>query len=184
MPLERRIGRSGFRTLNWGYRSITGEIGRLSGVLATLLRELDERTDVNRYHLVTHSMGCILARAALGTSAPARLGSVVMLAPPNRGSTVATRLAPVLGWLCKPLIQLADGEDSFVNSLPVPQGLRIGVIAAAHDRMIRIADTVLTTQADHIVVPSGHTSMLFRPDVAALVAGFLRDGRFPRQPAA
>lgn len=180
-PLERRIQQADFETINWGYRSITGDIRRLGNSLADQLRELDEDERFKRIHLVTHSMGSIIARAALAQQRLQRMGRTVMLGPPHGGSHVATNFARALGWFCKPLIQLSDDPASLVNSLPEPEGYDIGIIAALHDRVVRIESTRLKSQKDHIVIRSGHSSMLFRPDVAALVESFLRDGRFERR---
>lgn len=179
-PLERHIKQGGFETLNWGYRSVTGDIRQLGNSLAAQLREMDEDDRFERTHLVTHSMGSI-TRAALVQQRFPRLGRIVMLGPPHRGSRIAANCASMLGWLCKPLAQLSDDPDSLVNSLPEPEGYEIGIVAALHDRVVRIESTCLKTQKDHIVIRSGHTSMLFRREVAALVESFLRDGRFERQ---
>ncbi len=180
-PLESRLLQAGFETLNWGYRSIIGDIGRLGRSLAELLQQLDGRDSLDRIHLVTHSMGSIIARAALAESESQRLSRVVMLGPPNGGSPVATRLAPALGWFCKPLKQLSDRQGSFVRSLSQPSGHEIDIIAAAYDRVVRMEDTTLSTQSDHVIVRSGHTSMLFRHEVAELVESFLRTGKFRRE---
>jgi pimeloyl-ACP methyl ester carboxylesterase len=142
---------------------------------------LNDDPSVDRFHLVTHSMGSILARAALANNEFSSLDRVVMLGPPHRGSRVATHLARMLGWLCRPLAQLSDGQNSFVNNLAEPTGYEIGIIAAERDRVVRVENTRLTNQVDHIVVKSGHTSMLFQPEVVDLIESFLRQGRFLRQ---
>jgi hypothetical protein len=106
-----------------------------------------------------------------------------MLGPPNRGSHVARKLTKWGGFLCKPLRQLSDAPDSFVRNLPWPAAaLPIGVIAARHDRVVQLPSTHLPTQRDHVVVPSGHTRMLLRRDVATYVARFLREGQFGSAP--
>lgn len=180
-PLERSLQRRGYQTLNWGYRSVRGEIQALSHTLAEVLRNLDSDDSVDRVHLVTHSMGSIIARSALATNQFTRLGRIVMLGPPNGGSRVAARLGRFLGWLCRPLNQLSDAPNSLVNNLPEPKDCEIGIIAASRDRVVHVDNTRLACQTDHIVVDSGHTSMLFRLEVADLVDRFLRQGRFASQ---
>ena len=180
-PLERSLKERGYQTYNWGYPSIRGEIQSLSEALGRELQQLEADTQIGRFHLVTHSMGSILARAALADKKFSRLGRVVMLGPPHGGSRVAANLARVFGRVCRPLAQLSDTPDSLVNSLPEPTGCEIGIIAAARDRVVRIENTRLSNQADHIVVNSGHASMLFRSETADLVDSFLRHGRFVRQ---
>ncbi len=180
-PLEMQLQRSGYETLNWGYPSIRGDIESVAQALQLNLRQVCEDVNVDRVHLVTHSMGSIIARIALANVEFTRLGRVVMLAPPHGGSHVATRLAKWLGWLFKPLPQLADPRDSFVNTLVEPIGHEIGIIAAARDRVVRIESTRLAQQSDHIVVDTGHSSMLIRKEVWRLIESFLRSGRFERQ---
>ena len=178
--LEWRLQRSGYETLNWGYTSVRGDIQSQSRALQDKLLELNGDPGLQRFHLVPHSMGSILARAALASTEFNRLGRIVMLCPPHRGSRVAAGLSRVLGPICKPLAQLSDRADSFVNNLPEPVGYEIGIIAAARDRVVSVESTHLSRQADHIVINSGHTTMLFRRDVAELVDSFLRQGRFSR----
>ena len=101
-----------------------------------------------------------------------------MLGPPKRGSRVAAVLAQGLGWFCRPLAELSDAENSFVNTLAPPDGVDVGIIAASFDRVLSVESTHLPTERDHLVVPSGHTSMLFRSDVAEYTAAFLRQGHF------
>lgn len=180
-PLERSLQQRGYQTFNWGYPSLRSEIQALSDALTQELIKLNADASVARINLVTHSMGSIIARSTLANNEFARLGRVVMMAPPHGGSRVAANLARLLGWLCRPLKQLSDNPNSLVNNLPEPEGYEIGIIAAARDRVVRIENTRLACQADHIVVNSGHTSMLFRLEVADLVDSFLRQGRFARQ---
>ena len=102
-----------------------------------------------------------------------------MLAPPNRGSFVATATAGSLGRLFRPVVELSTAEDSLVNSLPTPQGVEIGVIAAGRDALIAPESTRPDAPHDHATVRCLHSSLLFRRDAAELVVAFLEHGRFP-----
>ena len=64
-PLARHLERRGFRVINWGYPSITRNIDEHARRLSELLAGFEWRDEGPRYHLVTHSMGSIIARTAL-----------------------------------------------------------------------------------------------------------------------
>lgn len=177
--LSHRLRGQGFRTDPWGYRNMCCSLMVHAERFSAVLRGLDAEASVTKLHLVTHSMGCIIARAALAMDRPAKLGRFVMLAPPNRGSFVATAAKGALGRLFRPLDELASTEDSLVNSLPTPQDVEIGVIAAGHDFLIAPESTRPDAPHDHVTIPCMHSSLLFRRDAAELVAAFLREGRFP-----
>jgi pimeloyl-ACP methyl ester carboxylesterase len=176
--LRASLAKSYGEVVNWGYPSLWSPIERHGRELARLLRRLDDGR-CERIHLVTHSMGGIVARVALAEYQPGRLGRFVMIAPPNRGSYVATRFAPLLGQICPPIRQLADHEASFVRSLPLPS-CELGVIAAGTDWMVPEASTHLGCQRDHIVVPGLHSTVLWRRETAAQVRHFLEHGAFCR----
>lgn len=172
------------RVVNWGYSSLWSPIERHARELADLLQKLDHECE--RIHLVTHSMGGIIARVALADFLPQRLGRLVMIAPPNRGSHVARRLAPYLGMICPPILQLTDEDQSFVCSLPPPAVEELGVIAAQTDFMVEPCSTRLGCERDYIVLPGLHSSLLWRQETARQVHHFLQHGTFlreARQPA-
>jgi pimeloyl-ACP methyl ester carboxylesterase len=177
-PLARALGRAYGHVVNWGYSSLWSPLERHGQRLAAVIKALEERAE--RIHLVTHSMGGIITRLALAEFQPQRLGRLVMVAPPNRGSHVATWLAPWLGRICPPLVQLADCQDSLVCRLPLPQVQELGVIAAATDFLVREPSTRLGCETDHIILPGLHSSLLFRRETAEQVQFFLEHGRFKR----
>lgn len=177
--LSHRLRRHGYRTDPWGYRNMCCSLMVHAERFADVLRRLDDDPTVEKLHLVTHSMGCIIARAALDRYRPAKLDRFVMLAPPNRGSFVATAAAGTFGRIFRPVVELSTAEDSLVNALPTPQGVAIGVIAAGKDVLVTPESTRPHAPHDHVTIPCLHSSLLFRRDAADLVAAFLREGRFP-----
>jgi pimeloyl-ACP methyl ester carboxylesterase len=179
-PLERHLKNHFPHVTNWGYSSLWSRIERHGAALGKLLSEIETTTDVDQIHLVTHSMGGIIARLALAEKVPARLGRLVMLAPPNAGSHVARYLAPILGLICPPLVQLSDHCQSFVASLPPLSGAHVGVVAAAADELVCEKSTHLPNEADHITLPGFHSSILWYTETARQVAHFLENGRFDR----
>jgi pimeloyl-ACP methyl ester carboxylesterase len=180
--LAHRLRRHGYRTDPWGYRNMCCSLLVHADRFADVLRTLDADPGIDTLHLVTHSMGCIITRAALDRFRPTKLGRFVMLAPPNRGSFVATAAAGTFGRLFRPVMELSTAEDSLVNSLPMPQGVDLGIVTAGRDAIIAPESTRPDAPHDHVTVHCLHSSLLFRRDAAELVAAFLRDGRFPVAP--
>ena len=123
-------------------------------------------------------MGSIIVRRALMAERPEKLGRIVMLGPPNRGSHVASRLAKPLGWICPPLHDLTDHQDSFVNQLPQETGLEIGVIAAQSDIVVKPSSTRLKDLKDWMMLPGHHSGLLFRSETPGLISSFLDQGEF------
>lgn len=177
--LARSLGKAFGKVVNWGYNSLWSPIEGHGRQLADELRRLDEEAS-GRIHLVTHSMGGIIARIALAEFTPPRLGRFVMITPPNRGSHVATWLAPYLGRICPPLVQLADHHESFVCSLPPPQVPELGIIAAHWDFLVYETNVRLGCESDFIVLPGLHSSLLWSPATAQHVRHFLESGHFRR----
>jgi hypothetical protein len=102
----------------------------------------------------------------------------VMIAPPNRGSPVASFLGPLMKPVCKTLDQLSDRSDSYVNRLPPPENTEIGIIAARHDLQVPRPNTQLSAARQHVVIRGLHSSLLLRRDLANQVACFLESGEF------
>ena len=179
VALARRLRHRGFRPRTWGYWNMQCSVLVHGERFARELEALDADPTVGTVHVVTHSMGGIVARAALDRYRPRKLGRLVMLAPPNRGSFVATATAGTFGRFLKPVAELSTAPDSLVNSLPTPEGVEIGVIAAARDALVSAESTRPAVPHAHVTLPTWHTGLLFREDTAECVAEFLARGAFP-----
>jgi len=182
-PLARRLRRLGYLTDTWGYWNMQCSLLVHAERFARELADLDADPRIDRVHAVGHSMGGIIARAALDRARPAKFGRLVMLAPPNRGSFVATATAGTVGRLLKPVAELSTAPDSLVNRLPMPTGIDVGVIAAAHDALVSEESTRPDAPHAHVTLPTWHTGLLFLSETADLVAGFLDRGSFPAEAA-
>ena len=171
----------GFDVTNWRYCSLIKPIASHAERLGEYLSELD--ASECRYSIVAHSMGSIITRLALMQGTFRGLNRVVMLAPPNRGLPLA-RLAPgFVQRFLKPLKELSDAPDSYVNSLPRTSlqhsdRSAIGVIAAKYDEFVPIASTRLDGREAYISLNATHNSLLISVTAAKLVEAFLRNGRF------
>ena len=180
-PLASRLRRHGFRPKFWSYFSLRGSIEKHA---ANLIRFLDQYDD-SGFHLIGHSMGSIISRRALLDIPNERVGRFVMLAPPNKGSHVASRLAPNLGRICPALRELSDRSDSYVNRLGVPTEIETGIVAAQGDLVVKESSLSLPNrdEAPKVSFPGMHSQLLLRNDVAESVAEFLKSGTFTAAPA-
>jgi pimeloyl-ACP methyl ester carboxylesterase len=180
-PLARYLRSRGFDVTNWGYLSLLGRIEQYADQLSEVLLRAEEQAGQGRYHLVTHSMGGIIARTVLMQQELPRMGRMVMLAPPNQGSFVARHLSPYLRWLAPTLEQLSDAPQSYVNRLGNPlsgRPLELGIIEATRDRVIAPGKVVLAGYRDLARVDGHHGILAWYPQTLALVSSFLQQGKF------
>lgn len=176
LAIQRRLRHAGFGTLIWAYPSLFRGIGHHADRLAEKIRQVG--SDGTTVHVVSHSMGSIITRAALASAEFPKVGRLVMLAPPNQGSPIARIGESTLGRLCKPIADLSCSQRSYVNSLPSNVDAEVGVIAARLDNLVPVACTHLQGESDHLLLTATHSSLLFSKTVAEQTTHFLRSGRF------
>lgn len=191
LPVRVRLRREGWAqvdTPSWRYE--LSDLEALGERAAALVFELSERSGGQPVDIVTHSMGGLVARAALRHAPP--VGRIVMLAPPNRGARMAAamrQLVPVhhLGW--DPLAPLQPGAP---DTLPDGRHVEIGVLTGGlghrrgynpllgedNDGKVRIDEARLDGAADFLVLPAHHSLVMAWPSVLDHVVRFLRVGRF------
>lgn len=196
--MERALSRAGFVVVNVGYPSRSAKIPALSetaiapALLSPALRHCP------RIHFVTHSLGGILVRDYFKRHTDPRLGRVVMLGPPNRGSEVVDRLGA--WWLFRKINGPAGGElgtapDSTPNALG-PVGFELGVIAGDRsinwinsamiagrdDGKVSVARTHVDGMRAHLIVHATHSFLMRDNEVISATIRFLQTGSFAPRP--
>ena len=192
LALQAVLEQAGYLVVNQGYASTSAPVEELAE--AALPAAFEACPGDGPIHIVTHSMGGILTRLWLARTRPERLGRVVMMGPPNRGTELVDtfgRIA-VFGWLSGPAgQQLGTGEGSVPRGLP-PVSYEVGVIAGSrsvnpvssallpgpNDGKVTVEATHVEGETDHVVLPVSHTFMMVNPLAMAQVLLFLRDGEF------
>jgi triacylglycerol lipase len=197
-PLARRLEAQGFRVASLRYHS---QGGAPEALVAELEAELAACcAQATRLHFVTYSLGGVVLRAYLAEHPEPRLGRVVMLAPPNRGSELAdlaVRLRPIHRIVGPTALALGTSDASFPNTLG-PAEFECGVVAGNRslnplgswlirdddDGVVGVASTRLDGMTDWIVVPASHHTLLRSRAVAEQTVHFLANGRFDAGAAA
>ncbi len=190
--MERALQDAGFATLNLDYASRLRPIEALVEDIHPAISGFAE--SAGSLHVVTHSMGGLLARAYLARYRPTGLRRIVMLGPPNNGSQVADVLKDMA--LFRALYGPAGQQigtrqtDLFAGLLP---DCAVGIIAGnrtldpiasffivprPNDGRVSVVSTKLEGMTDHIVLETSHSLMLRNRDAIAQTIAFLRDGRF------
>ena len=175
-PIGRRLRKCGYQVKNHGYFSISKTIPHHSKRLGEVLDKFESDPSIEKFHLVSHSMGCIIGRHLLNQRRFEKLGRWVMLAPPNRGSHAARVMSPFLGRFCTPLTQLSDAPDSFVNQLDDfrdTNDVDFAIVEAAYDRVIASSSIPLQGQSKHVVVKSNHGPLPWHAEAIQFVKQFL-----------
>jgi len=182
-----------------GYDVRTFSYPTMSGVVADICRDLAEFAASaagggRRVHFVGHSLGGVLVYRTLAECGAGRFdGRAVLLGAPLNGCRAARGAArfPALRPLLGPHVvnELADPPPRAwhgPNAVGVIAGtLRMGTgqffahFEEDNDGTVGVGETRIPGLTDHLVLPHSHFGMLYARDVAAYVAHFLRDGRFP-----
>lgn len=152
-------------------------------------------------HVIGHSLGGMIALAAVANLGPAWRGRAVLLAPPLAGSGCARRVAGLWGgrrvlgatrdWLCgglPPDLQLPDGRLALVaGTFNYGVGTLLRACPAPGDGVVSVPETRIEGMPDPLLVNTTHLGLLFSRRVAGAASRFLRgaaSGVAPGSPGA
>ena len=190
--LQRRLRAAGFDVQGFGYPTVHQSLEANGAALAQFV----ERLPGDTVHLVAHSLGGVVIRAMLEQRTPARLGRVVMLGSPLRGSQIGARVARLPGGrriIGRSVIELnaRGGFSSWVSGVqagaiagrvPFGTGWLVGGIYEANDGTVAVAETLVPGLSDHIVLPVTHFALPWSKRVSDQTEHFLLHGRFRHSP--
>ena len=184
----------GFHTVSIDYPSTEMEIPELTKQYLPDGIQHCKETGAQQIHLVTHSMGGILARQYLQSNTLPEGSKVVMLSPPNQGSKLSEKFGEYwwYQWMTGPAaISLTQKEDGIINRLQAVNE-PIGIIAAyrewslwpeswlpsPNDGTVSVESMQLTEMDDLILINSGHATMRYQDEIQQQIRHFLVKGSF------
>lgn len=181
-----------FKTLNLDYPSSRLDISALSSLINYEVTNFSQT--VTKIHFVGYSLGGLIIRAYLNHFRHNKLGRVVMLAPPNKGSEIADFLESF--WLYKFLFGPA-GQQLVTNQLDFKKifgniNYELGIIAGEskfnfianriigekNDGRVSITNTMIEGMKEHVIIESRHRVIASQKKSWQLTLAFLQNGSF------
>lgn len=164
------LRRHGFRNIVTMNLSSWHTEERLTELVAKRVDELRHSLEVEKVHLLGHSMGGVIARNFLQRRGGAtKIDRCVTLGSPHAGSKLAPFALTPLGQVLVPnsefLQQLAAAE--------VPQGAKMTCVYTSKDNMVLPVESAQLSWANNVRLDGmGHTGLIYRkPALKAAIAG-------------
>lgn len=191
--LEWRLRGEGYRVINLGYPSVRIPLEAIAR--DWLPRQLEKTVpkEGGPVHFVTHSMGGIVLREFLEAQLGWKPGRVVLIAPPNHGSSLADRWSrwKLCRWIAGPNLERLQTHSHSAKQAEMPVAYEVGILAgdrfiptllpglkAPHDGRVTVESTRLAGMKAHAVVHCMHSFLPWHPRVGAQAIHFLAEGEF------
>jgi pimeloyl-ACP methyl ester carboxylesterase len=192
--IDSHLSEQGYKTVTIDYPSTSYEIPELAeNYLAPGVSACTSQ-GANLVHIVTHSMGGIVARYYLQNHPLPEGSHVVMLSPPNQGSELSNKFGDSwwYQWIAGPAATSLTKDESGIIEKLKPVKETIGIIAAfrnwslwpsswlptPNDGTVSVESMVLEEMDDIVLVEAGHAMMRFDQEVLDQVSYFLNYGKF------
>ena len=195
--IEEALEKQGYQVWNESYPSLAQSVEELTAPAIESGLTFCDGKQSEKIHFVTHSLGGILVRYYLQDHKIAKLGRIVMLAPPNKGSEITDVMKDdfLYQTILGPAGQvLGTDENSLPNSLKPIEG-EIGIIAGKKegsswflpeipgedDGKVAVERTTLPEMKDFLLVKEDHTFIMRNDEVIRQVVFFIRHGAFDKR---
>ncbi|MCG8042145.1 MAG: alpha/beta fold hydrolase [Candidatus Thiodiazotropha endolucinida] len=189
--LASRLENAGYYVKRVEYSSLDHDPDEILQDISSQINQCCQK-HTHSVHFVGHSLGGLMVRAYLQYNKVDKLGRVVLLGTPNKGTEAADHfsnswLMEILGPTAK---ALGTGQNSFPNSLKAPYypvGIIAGeiksrlndpVIPGKDDGLVSIEATKIDGMTDFIIIETGHSSMRYNSEVAEQTIEFIKNGMF------
>ncbi len=191
-PMANYLSEQGFTTVNVPYASFRHDLDKLVRLVNEEIRPWVEQGKT--IHFVTHSLGGVVLKRLLELSQIEKIGRVVMLAPPHKGSEIVDWLGsspfrPITGVL-GPAGEFLSSAQMAKYSADFPIGAEAAVIMgeksaipffrklldASNDGIVSVEKGRLLGIKEFKVVDADHTFISSEPYVMQIVARFIQDG--------
>lgn len=187
------LEKEGFEVHSLGYSSLTHSIDEIIKEVTGKINDAILSSDT-RVHFVGHSLGGLLIRSYLGQNRIQRLGNVVFLGSPNKGTPLVDKYKDKWWfWFAGPAAgMLGTSGSDFLENLAEPH-YAVGVIAGsneitsfehvmkgADDGLVQVESTKIVGMKDFLVVDSGHSMLRYNDEAIQQTIFFLQNGYFSR----
>ena len=182
--LSRKIKKSGYKTYHFRYSSLFKTPVQNAERLNRFLLSINEPV----IHLVAHSLGGIVVLHLLSQHKQSKLGKVIMLGTPIKGSAAAKNINQRwwLKWLLgKSRVKGLLGDIAFFSGeqeiymIAGNKGIGMGKVLAYRamqkesDGTVNLDETLLPYITQHTIVPYSHFTMLWSNKVAQKIIEIL-----------
>ncbi|MGJ8676637.1 MAG: esterase/lipase family protein [Akkermansiaceae bacterium] len=186
-PMAQVLSEAGYQTVNIPYPSFTKS---LPEIVQLVENAIEQHSSAGKIHLVTHSLGGIIAREIVQNIPEERVGRLVMLAPPNQGSEIIDWIShsPPMRLIFGPAgMNLGSGK---ITSPTLPAHVDTAIIMgnrclipffksmldSENDGIVSVERGKIDGMNEFHVLDADHTFISTAPEVMQLTKSFIKNG--------